>query len=278
MALFDPGLEPEWRKRDRQMELNDLIDPIEKILRQAGQMILDADHQALRIEQKGEANYVTEVDYAVQFFIEQQLQALTPAFGFMAEEADQHQAVLDRPFWILDPVDGTTNLMHHFQHSSISLALAEGDDLLMGFVLNPFLNELFIAVRGQGATLNGTPIHVSTVSRLADGLIGFGTSPYVREKAHDTFIRVEKIFLQALEVRRCGTASLDMAYVACGRLDAFFEMSILPWDHAAGLLLVLEAGGRATNLQGQMPSLKHVDTMLASNGLIHDAIYQQIHL
>ncbi|MBP1757485.1 MAG: inositol monophosphatase [Firmicutes bacterium] len=256
--------------------LTDLIAPVQQILRDAGQLILDAEHNDLQIERKSAANYVTEIDLDVQHFIVGHLQQLSPEIGIMAEEADMNIAITDRPVWILDPIDGTTNFMHHCQHSSISLALAEGDQLLLGFVYNPFLNEMFIAERGCGATLNGRPIRVSTVDQLAESLLGFGTNPYARARAHESFARAEKVFLNSLELRRCGTCSLDLAYVACGRYDGFFEMLNHPWDFAAGLLLVREAGGYACNWQGQLHAIHTADSMIATNGLIHDALYELV--
>lgn len=258
------------------LQTSELIVPIQQILRDAGQMMRDAENSDIQIERKSAANYVTEIDLAVQHFIIDQLQQLNPAIGIMAEEADRSKPITDRPVWILDPIDGTTNFMHNCQHSAISLALAEGDQLLLGFVYNPTLNEMFIAERGHGARLNGHKIHVSSIDRLSEGLIAFGTNPYARTQAHDTFSRVEKVFLNSLEVRRFGTASLDLAYVACGRFDGFFEMLNHPWDYAAGLLLVMEAGGRATNWYGQKLAIHSADSMLATNGLIHEALYELV--
>jgi len=255
---------------------NELVLPVQAILRSAGQLILAAEDSGFEIEKKSDKNFVTEVDLAVQKQIVDQLLKLTPDHAIMAEEEDLDDPVRDRPVWILDPVDGTTNLMRHNQHSAISLALADGDALLLGFVYNPFLDELFTAVRGQGATLNGKPVRTSTISQLKDSLVSFGTNPYQRQAAHDTFARVERVFLASLEVRRSGTASLDLAYVACGRYDGFFEQRLHPWDFAAGLLLVQEAGGMACNWQGLPLDIHHPDSLLVTNGKIQDALFDLV--
>ncbi|NCB00232.1 MAG: inositol monophosphatase, partial [Clostridia bacterium] len=158
--------------------LEELVAPVQDFLRSAGQLILAAEEAGFEIEKKSDKNYVTEVDLAVQKQIVDQLANLTPGFAIMAEEEDLDDPVRDQPVWILDPVDGTTNLMRHNQHSAISLALADGDEVLLGFVYNPFLDELFTAIRGQGVTLNDRPVRASSIDHLKDSLISFGTNPY----------------------------------------------------------------------------------------------------
>ena len=253
-----------------------LVAPVQAILRSAGQLILAAEEAGFAIEQKSDKNFVTEIDLAVQKQIVDQLARLTPDYAIMAEEEDLDDPVRDRLVWILDPVDGTTNLMRHNQHSAISLALADGAVVLLGFIYNPFLDELFTAIRGQGVTLNGKPVRASTVNHIKDSLISFGTNPYDRQAAHETFARVERIFLQSLEVRRSGSAALDLAYVACGRYDGFFEQRLQPWDFAAGLLMVQEAGGRVCNWQGLSLDIHRPDSLLASNGKIQDTLFELV--
>lgn len=253
-----------------------LVMPVQQILRAAGQLILDAKAQSFAVDEKGEKNFVTAVDLAVQSQIVSQLQVLTPGYAFLAEEEDLSDPVSERPVWILDPVDGTTNLMRHNQHSAISLALAAQGEVQLGFVYNPYLNELFTAIRGQGVTLNGNPVQTSPVHQLRDGLISFGTNPYQRQAAHETFARVERVFMAALEVRRCGAAALDLAYVACGRYDGFFEQRLQPWDFAAGLLMVQEAGGSVCNWQGQPLAIRQADSLLATNGKIQTELFHLV--
>lgn len=255
---------------------NELVLPVQAILRSAGQLILAAEKGGFAIEKKSDKNYVTEIDLAVQKQIVDQLEKLTPDYAIMAEEEDLDDPVRDRPVWILDPVDGTTNLMRHNQHSAISLALADGDELVLGFVYNPFLDELFTAVRGQGVRLNEREVRTSAVTHLKDSLVSFGTNPYQRQAAHETFARVERVFLASLEVRRSGVAALDLAYVACGRYDGFFEERLQPWDFAAGLLMVQEAGGSVCNWQGLPVDVHHPDSLFATNGKIQDELFSLV--
>ena len=145
--------------------------------------------------------------------------------------------------WILDPVDGTTNLIHDFQHSTISLAYAKGGKILFGVVYDPFHEECFTAELGKGAFLNGKPIQVSKKEQLGDCLTAIGTSPGCREHADENFARMRRIYDQCQDIRRIGSAALELSYVACGRLDGFYEENLKIWDYAAGSLLVTEAGG-----------------------------------
>ncbi|MDW7656375.1 MAG: inositol monophosphatase family protein [Bacillota bacterium] len=260
----------------KNIDYQSLVDPVGGIVRRAGKLILDLQNETLQIEQKSDANYVTQIDFAVQTYVLDKLKELTPTFAVIAEESDVNQYSLEQPTWILDPVDGTTNLMRHYHHSAVSLALAVRGILTLGFVYNPYTEELFEAVANQGARLNGQKIIVSTRSLLSDSLIGFGTTPYAREQAHSTFLLLEQVFLRSLEIRRSGSAALDLAYVACGRLDGFFELCLQPWDYAAGGLILQEAGGHITNWQGTAPSLRHGDSILATNGHIHAGLHNLI--
>jgi|LFRM01.1.fsa_nt_gb myo-inositol-1(or 4)-monophosphatase len=249
-----------------------LSEKVDILLRQAGKQMLSTSNGFIPRERKSAANYVTAVDYAVQQEILTGLQQLTPQFPVIAEEKDIQPDAGNQPVWILDPIDGTTNFMHHYQQSAISLALTQQNRALMAWIYNPYLNELFYACSGQGAFLNGEQIHVSQVSQLSDSLIGFGTNPYDRHEAHLTFQLAETIFLQSLELRRSGSAALDLAHVAAGRLDGFFERCQQLWDYAAGALILQEAGGQITNWQGDPPGFVHEDSVLATNGLIHSSM------
>ena len=175
----------------------------------------------------------------------------------------------------MDPVDGTTNLIHQFQHSAISLALAEGGQIVFGVVYNPYTEECFTARRGGGAFRNGVSIQVSAVSRLADSLLSTGTVPGRRELADTAFRQMRALYDACQDVRRTGCASLDLCWVACGRLDGYVELSLQPWDYAAGRLLVEEAGGRVTAPDGSPLSLCQGGPLLASNGKLH-AVLQSL--
>ena len=232
-----------------------------------------ADPAAVRsIRSKSETDYVTNVDLAVQKFLRERLAALAPDVQFMAEEQDNSALDLTRPCWILDPVDGTTNLIHQFQHSAISLALAEGGQIVFGVVYNPYSCECFTARRGQGALLSGQTIRVSAVSQLEDSLLSAGTVPGRRELADTAFDQMRRLYDTCQDVRRMGCASLDLCDVACGRLDGYVELMLQPWDYAAGMLIVEEAGGRVTAPDGSPLSLCQGGPLLATNGRLHPAM------
>ena len=238
---------------------------------EAGELL--ADPAAVRsIRAKSETDYVTNVDLAVQEFLREHLAALAPDVQFMAEEQDNSALDLTRPCWILDPVDGTTNLIHQFQHSAISLALAEGGQIVFGVVYNPYTEECFAACRGGGALRNGVPIHVSDVSRLEDSLLSTGTVPGRRELADAAFRQMRALYDRCQDVRRTGCASLDLCWVACGRLDGYVELSLQPWDYAAGMRIAAEAGGKVTAPDGSPLSLREGGPLLASNGRLHSAL------
>ena len=238
---------------------------------EAGELLTDpAAVQSIR--SKGETDYVTNVDVAVQAFLRKRLAALAPDVQFMGEEQDNSALDLTRPCWILDPVDGTTNLIHQFQHSAISLALAEGGQIVFGVVYNPYTEECFAACRGGGALRNGVPIHVSDVSRLEDSLLSTGTVPGRRELADAAFRQMRALYDRCQDVRRTGCASLDLCWVACGRLDGYVELSLQPWDYAAGMRIAAEAGGKVTAPDGSPLSLREGGPLLASNGRLHSAL------
>ena len=169
-------------------------------------------------------------------------------------------------------MDGTTNLIHSFRHSAVSLALSEAGQILFGVVYNPYSGECFTARRRQGAFCNGSPIRVSSADRLEDSLLSVGTVPGRRELADTAFRQMRALYDACQDVRRTGCASLDLCWVACGRLDGYVELSLQPWDYAAGMLIVEEAGGRVTVLDGSPLSLSQGGPLLATNGQLHSAL------
>ena len=230
------------------------------------------EEAASQVTVKGVSDYVTQVDYQVQEFLKERLREEWPDFQFMGEEKDNSDIDFDGTFWILDPVDGTTNLIHSFRHSAISLALAEGGQAVFGVVYNPYTEECFTARRGGGALRNGVPIHVSDVSRLGDSLLSTGTVPGRRELADDAFRQMRALYDRCQDMRRTGCASLDLCWVACGRLDGYVELSLQPWDYAAGMRIAAEAGGKVPTPDGSPLSLREGGPLLASNGQLHSAL------
>ena len=213
---------------------------LEAIARKAGEIILE--REAFRVEEKeGHANYVTTIDQHVQDYLMDALLNLLPGSVVIGEEKE-NDVLGDEPTWIIDPVDGTTNLIHDFRVSSVSIALLENKKPVLGVVYQPYTNELFSAEAGKGCCLNGKPVHAAK-NDLKHALVGFGTSPYNEELAQKSMDLALLFLRKAADIRRTGSAAVDLAYVACGRQDVFFEWILKPWDYAAGALLVTEAGG-----------------------------------
>ena len=231
---------------------------------------------AENVKEKGTADFVTAVDISVQNKIRQQLAKQFPEAGFLGEEDHSKQFDYQKKVFVLDPVDGTTNLIHNYQMSAVSLALVENGTVTKGIVYNPFSEEPFCAQRGKGAFLNNSPIHVSSAQTLSDGLIAIGTSPYEKERTDNLFLLFKNIFLKAQDIRRSGSAALDLCYVAAGRIDGYFEQNLKPWDFAAGSLILQEAGGKITDFSGKKITIfSNCDILAATNGC-HNEILKEI--
>jgi myo-inositol-1(or 4)-monophosphatase len=230
-----------------------------------------------RVEYKSAIDLVTETDREIERLVGDRVRGAFPAHVVIGEEACAG-ARPPRPdsgqyAWYLDPIDGTTNFAHGHPHFAVSLALARGAELLLGVVADPLRGERFAAVRGRGATLNGAPIHVSTTPALDQALLATGT-PYDRRERADFYLGfIKALMLRAHGIRRAGSAALDLCYVACGRFDAYWEWRLAPWDHAAGALIVAEAGGMVTATSGTAFDVFGAST-LASNGLLHAAMVE----
>ncbi len=225
---------------------------------------------------KGEINLVTEVDRASEEMIVEALRAKYPDHDVLAEESDYGN--FGSPFkWIIDPLDGTTNYAHGFPWFGVSIALEVEGAVKLGVVCHPMMDELFAAIKGEGAFLNGKPIRVSRRAPLKNCLLATGF-PYDRTRNNENnFANFENFQMAARAVRRAGAAALDLAYVAAGRLDGYWEIKLKPWDVAAGALLVEEAGGKVTDHAGG-PYSVYDHRILASNGLIHDEMVEVLRL
>lgn len=208
--------------------------------RAAGELMLSFSHPDVYTKE-GHANFVTQGDIAVQKFLLPRLQKICPDSVFLAEERE-NDPLTAQPTWIVDPIDGTFNYMHGRGCSAVSIALLVDQKPILGVVLNPYRNELFYAEKGKGAFLNGKEIHVADTP-FEQAMIGFGTSPYKPALAKRSMAAALRFLLEAGDIRRLGSAALDLCDVACGRSDVFFELILSPWDVAAGALIVQEAGG-----------------------------------
>ena len=229
--------------------------------------------KAGHITAKGEQDFVTEVDTAVQKMINEKLKGLYPDIQMFGEEKDNSEVDFEGDVWILDPVDGTTNLIHDFRFSALSLGYSEGGDLCFGVVYQPYTDELFYAQKGKGAFLNGSRIQVSEAKTIHDSLISFGTNPYLRGELSDRdFESINNIFRECVDVRRLGSAALDLCYVACGRTEGFFERRLKPWDFAAGTVIVTEAGGEVVDYEGRAVDHRNASQVVATNGRVTEEL------
>jgi len=249
------------------------------LLNFAKQIALDAGNVLLQhlgsaqVSSKGDIDLVTEADIAAEKLIIDQICSYYPKHGILAEESGEAVSVGEGGSswkWIIDPLDGTSNYAHGYPCFCVSIGLENNGELQLGVVYDPTRKELFAAERGEGATLNDRRIHVSEVEELNNAMLVTGFPYNVRERPD--FAREFAMFtMNAQAVRRDGSAALDLAYVACGRFDGFWEDGLNPWDMAAGVLLIQEAGGQVTNY-GNEPLSIYTKQVVASNGLIHETM------
>ena len=250
-----------------------------EIARKAGALLREFLAKGVETEYKGDVDLVTVADRTVEKFIRSQIEETWPDHGIYGEEGTREG--LDRVFrWYVDPLDGTTNFAHGVPQFCVSMGLeqriirsgAENEDgkLVAGVIYDPMRDELYCAEAGRGAFLNGKPMHVSPIPDLAQSLLATG---FPSRKRHDNpnIHFYHEFTLRSHGVRRAGSAALDLAYVACGRFEGFWEFNLNPWDTAAGILLLEEAGGKVTDFAGGGFRLDSRE-VLASNGLVHDEL------
>jgi myo-inositol-1(or 4)-monophosphatase len=239
----------------------------------AGEMICENWQQPKTIDYKGAIDLVTSVDREAERTIVALIRRNFPAHSILAEEETNVEGKENEYRWIIDPLDGTTNFAHGYPQVSISIALEHSGQVILGLVYDPLRRECFRAVKGHGATLNGSPIRTSVVNELDKALLATGF-PYDRREKADFYLAFFKAFLTRCQgIRRNGSAALDLCYVACGRIDGFWELKLKPWDIAAGALIVEEAGGTLSDFSGDEFSIWGSETM-ASNSIIHDEMAQ----
>lgn len=243
--------------------------------RDAGRILADRLGRALQVSNKGDIDLVTEADLASEKLIIERIKSYHPRHAILAEESGATEGIDVVPGrsdwkWIIDPLDGTTNYAHGYPCFCVSIALEREGSIEIGVVYDPMRDEMFAAERRQGATLNERPIRVSQVNDLNSAMLCTGFPYNVRERPNFTG-HFASFIMEAQAVRRDGSASLDLAYLACGRFDGFWEEGLKAWDIAAGVLLVEEAGGRISDFTGAPLDLYKPRT-LASNGLVHEAM------
>lgn len=222
------------------MDIRKICEEMIDVAKGAGELI--SHREDIRVSQKGDiANLVTTMDVKSQDYILKRLMKILPEAKIIAEESDHNE--FDQGYvWVVDPIDGTTNYAYDLKQSCISIALLYKGTGFIGVVYNPYLDETFVGVKGHGSYLNEKMIHVRDHD-LHASLVTVGTAPYAKEKADITFDNLKKIFLNARDLRRSGSATLDLCHVACGRYDAFYEASLAPWDYSAAATIIQEAGG-----------------------------------
>ncbi len=227
--------------------MNELYKKVIDVVREAKKLVVNPDLYK-DTNMKGEADFVTAADLAVSKFVAEELAKLTPEIGFMSEEDAVQDHAPTR--WILDPIDGTTNVVYDYKMSTISLALLKDGEIVFGVVYNPYNDETFWAVKGEGAYLGDKRIF-SIDREPKDGLVEFGSGSTRKFEAHEIFVLAESIYTEVLDFRRICSSALSICYIAAGRMNGYFEKVLKPWDYAAAHLILSEAGGVLCDWQGK---------------------------
>lgn len=255
------------------MRLDSYMEAAKEAARKAGAVLRENIDETSKIIFKGDIDLVTNFDTQCQSIIFEHLSKNFPDHDFLAEEGLSEEKGAEFQ-WIIDPLDGTTNYVHNFPVFTVSIALAENMEIVLGVVYDPMREEMFSAIKGESAYLNGKEIKVSSVDDLDKSLISTGFPYDVRESKENNIVHFNNFLTRVQGIRRCGSAAMDLCYVACGRFDGFWELKLKVWDMAAGALIVQEAGGRISDFQDGEFSFFDSD-ILATNGLIH---YQMVNV
>ena len=255
----------------------DYISTASQIARRAGALLMEYFARGVKTEYKGEGtvDVVTDADRASEKLIVEALRAAFPDCGIVGEEGERTQ-VSSENVWYVDPLDGTTNFAHGSPVFSVSLGLARRGEMVAGVVFDPTRNELFAAERGKGATVNDQPIHVSKIRTLGESLLATGF-PSKKRHLNPNIHFYHQLTLKSHGLRRAGSAALDLAGVASGRYDGYWEFNLNAWDTSAGALLVEEAGGKITYMDGSKFDVAESREVLATNGLIHQELLNEMH-
>ena len=247
--------------KDTHTILNEII----VAAKECGQVMLQADRNNFGIKDKtGKANFVTAYDCKIQEMLQIKLAHILPEAEFLGEEEDCRINRKAEYIFVVDPIDGTTNFIKDYHMSCVSIGLIRNGKRYLGVVHNPYLDETFSAISGEGAYMNGNAIHVSS-DDLENGVVLFGSSPYNTELAKASFELAYEYFQKCLDIRRSGSAALDLCSIASGRAELYFELILSPWDFAAGALIVEEAGGIVTTVEGDTLLCLEKSSVLARN-------------
>lgn len=248
-----------------------MLERIKEIAYAVGKMFLE--REAFSVDEKtGSNNIVTSMDLKAQEYIISECSKLLENSCFIAEEQDN--VVLSNEYtWIIDPLDGTTNFSYDYQFSAVSIALAKNKEVVYAVVYNPYLDQMFSAEKGKGSYLNDIKLSV-TKNKLKDALLAVGTSPYNKDKSNITFSKLQKCFENARDLRRSGSAALDICYVASGKVDGFYEEVLAIWDYAAASLILEEAGGIIKAYSIELFKELNAVTVVGSNGVFQDELVE----
>lgn len=241
-------------------------------VKEAGDLMLESS-LAYQVTKKGDKDFVTSYDLAIEERLRKDLTNLFPHIPLMAEEGEFLEK-RPKSLFILDPLDGTTNFIHDYKESCVSLGFVHEEKPIFGVVYNPFSKELYLGEKGKGASLNGKKIQVSSIDKIEDALIGAETSPYEREKSVEHFRVLERVFKESMDLRIGGSASLDICYVAVGRTQGFLTRRLSPWDYAGPLCILQEAGGIYSQWDGRAVSFFEKSDILAANNM---KIWETLH-
>lgn len=247
--------------------MNNLCDEIKKIVKNCGIILLNCNRDDININSKeGNNNIVTNYDLLIQNKLKKELLELLPDAGFIGEEDDIDNDINNEYIFVVDPIDGTTNFARDIKLSSISVALLKNGKPIIGVCYNPYVDELYEAKKDSGAYLNGKQIHVST-KKLKDGIVSCGCAPYYNELREESLKLQNKYATIASDYRRLGSAVIEICNVASGKVELYFEMKLMPWDYAAASLILEEAGGVITTMDGDEIQYLNSSSVMASNGI-----------
>ena len=221
------------------------------------------------VKEKGEADFVTGADIRISEFMHDRLQNAFPDINFMSEESE-HTLDVNTSCWILDPIDGTTNFIRGINFCSVSIALWSGNEAKLGVIYNPYTKEMFWAEKGKGAYLNENRIYCTDKRKLNECIGVYEYNAYYKDEVNQAIEYAKKIYLNCLDIRNFGSAALDMAYVACGRADVFLGRYLKPWDYVAGTLIVSEAGGKVSKLDGDIDITDFKSNIIACTSAVRD--------